>query len=477
MLLLYVVAPLAAAVWAGWYVTLARVETLTERRLQEEIELIARALSVPLSRALDEGSTSQLQLALQGTEGIQRVYGAYVYDAGGEIVAALGVPPAPDERPSPRITAAGDTTSEYGERGGRRIYSYFVPLVDPGGRVAGVLEVTRRRSEIEEYISAVRRQAAAALASFTLVMVALVWWGHHRALGRHVERLANDMARVSEGDRQHRARLDGFQEITALSGSLNTMLDGIERSQRQLDEQRAARAALERRLGRSETLAAIGGLAVGVAHELGAPLSVVRGRAQRLLRDAGATETIAREAGEIQNQVVRMEAIVRQLLDFGRRRSSEPRLASIGDVVERAGAAARELASGARIEVTLDLPTTEARMLDDPAGLELALGNLLRNALDASPEGTVLLTASATPDAVRITVDDDGPGVPEAIRARVFEPFFTTKSVGEGTGLGLALAHRTIEDMGARLDVESSPLGGARFTITVPADGLLEARG
>jgi signal transduction histidine kinase len=214
-----------------------------------------------------------------------------------------------------------------------------------------------------------------------------------------------------------------------------------------------------------------------VAHELGAPLSVVRGRAQRLLRDAGATETIAREAGEIQNQVVRMEAIVRQLLDFGRRRSSEPRLASIGDVVERAGAAARELASGARIEVTLDLPTTEARMLDDPAGLELALGNLLRNALDASPEGNVLLTVSATPDAVRITVDDDGPGVPEAIRARVFEPFFTTKSVGEGTGLGLALAHRTIEDMGALLDVESSPLGGARFTITVPADGLMEARG
>jgi signal transduction histidine kinase len=274
---------------------------------------------------------------------------------------------------------------------------------------------------------------------------------------------------VREGDRQHRARLDGFHEISTLSASLNTMLDGIERSQGQLDEQREAHAALETRLHRSETLAGIGALAAGVAHELGTPLSVVHGRAQRLLRDRSLADGTARSVREIQDQVRRMEAIVRQLLEFGRRRSTESRLTSVADVVERAAASVSDLASGTDVAFTQHVAEHGACPLEDPAGLELAVSNLLRNAIQAAPGGLVALSASTPQEAVRIVVDDNGPGVPDAIRPRVFEPFFTTKPVGQGTGLGLALARRMISEMGGVLDVETSPLGGARFTITVPA--------
>ena len=469
VLLLYVVAPLAAVVWVGWFVTLTRVEELTERRMQEEIELVARALSLPLSRALDQGSASQLRLSLQATEGINRVYGAYVYGVDGNLIASFGIPPQPDDRQIPEIAAVGDRTGEYGEVAGRRIYSYFVPLTDAGGRIAGVLEVTRRRSEFDEYIAELRTQTAAALAGFTVILVGLVWWGHHRTLGRHVERLATDMARVREGDRQHRAELGGFHEISTLGASLNTMLDGIERSQRQLDEQREAHAALKNRLHRTETLVAIGGLAAGVAHELGTPLSVVHGRAQRLLRDTSLPDGTARHLREIRDQVHRMETIVRQLLDFGKQRSTDPHLTNVADVIERVASSVADLAASTGVAVTLDVAADGARVLPDPEGLDLAVDNLVRNAIQAAPGGAVVLRASALPDAVHIIVDDNGPGVPVAIRAQVFDPFFTTKPAGQGTGLGLALAQRLISDMGGTVDVDTSPLGGARFTVTVPS--------
>jgi len=471
VLLLYVVVPIAAAVGLGWFMSVARVEALTERRMQEEIELVARALSVPVSHALARGSLSRLDESLQATEGIDRVYGAYVYDADGDVVAALGISPESDQHLIPRIAARGDHTGEYGELAGRRIYSSFVPLTDVGGRITGVLQLTRRRRDFDEHIAQLRAQAAAALTGFTLLLAGLVLWGHHQTLGRHIERLAKDMARVKGGDREHRARLDGFREITTLAASLNAMLDGIQQSQRELDEHRETQAALEARLRQTEKLAAIGGLAAGVAHELGTPLSVVHGHAQRLLRHAALGEPAARGIAEIQDQVRRMEAIVRQLLGFGRGRSAPQRLASVVGAVERAASTVAELAASRSVALEIRLPDEDIQIRMDPAGFEQAVSNLLRNAAQASPGGTVRLTVSGDRERLRLSVEDDGPGVPEGIRSQVCDPFFTTKPVGQGTGLGLALTHRVVSDMAGRLDIGESPLGGARFEVTVPRAG------
>lgn len=470
-LLLYLAAPLAAVLGLGWLFGLTQFERLAEDRMQEEIELVARAIGRPLSRALEQGSQTDLQESLHSmTLGIERVYGAYVYGKDGDLVAAVG---SQSEWP-PRIreiAADGGRTGEYGEIGGQRIFSYFVPLTDVGGRITGVLQVTRRRSEFDEQIGALRKQAAGVLLGSCFLMVGVALWGHHHALGKHVRRLASDMVRVERGDRKHRARLAGPQEINGLALSLNSMLDSIQRSENQLLDQRKVQASLEERLRESEKLAAIGGLAAGVAHELGTPLSVADGQAQRVLRRTDTPEASRKACAAIREQVRRMEEIVRQLLDFGRGRSASKTWTHVEDVAAQAARSAGELAAATDTSLEVETGDRGAALLVDSAGLEQAVSNLLRNAMQASPGGRVRLWAGSNAQCGRIVVEDDGPGIPAEARPRIFEPFFTTKPVGQGTGLGLALTHRVVSDSGGSIAVGESELGGARFEISLPAVG------
>jgi signal transduction histidine kinase len=468
VLLAYVVVPLIAVFGLLWFLALLQFEKVSEQRMQEEIELVARAMQIPLSRALGGGSIDQLKQSLESALAIDRVYGAYVYDQAGELVLAVGRQPESRQPKIRKIAAEGNRTGEYGEVAGRRTYSYFVPLSDLGGRVNGVLQVTRRRRDFDEHFSALRQQALVALALCTGLMIGVMLWGHHHALGKHVQRLARDMQRVAHGERRHRAVLEGPEEVSTLAVALNTMLDSIEQSEKRLTEQQRVQTALEQRLHQAEKLAAIGGLAAGVAHELGTPLSVVEGQAQRLQRDPSLQAQSSRAIQQIRTQVRRMERIVRQLLDFGSNRATQLRPVNVGEIVSRC---CDTLADFAHTNGVLLMKQTESQdivVILDAAGLEQAVTNLLRNGVQAAPGGKVRVQTRIVSGSVRISVDDDGTGVPQEIRGRIFEPFFTTKPVGEGTGLGLALAHRTVQDMGGVIDLTTSDLGGARFEIRLP---------
>jgi signal transduction histidine kinase len=121
---------------------------------------------------------------------------------------------------------------------------------------------------------------------------------------------------------------------------------------------------------------------------------------------------------------------------------------------------------GIRVERELgELPSVRCY----PAQLNQVFMNLVMNACDAlEGRGTIRVKTEAREDGVRITIADDGPGIPEAIRERIFEPFFTTKPVGQGTGLGLSISHGIVERHGGRLAVECPPAGGTLFRIDLP---------
>ena len=467
-LVVYVVVPLAAALSMLWYLAVSGFERLAERRMQEEIELIARALDVPVSRAIDQGSIPRMRQSLESALAFDRVYGAYVYDRAGDLVLAIGQPP---EDPASRIrdiAVEGSRRGEYGEVAGRRIFSYFVPLSDLGGRVNGVLQVTRRRRDFDEYFSALRRQALMALALCAAMTLGVVLWGHHHALGKYVQRLSSDMQRVAQGARDHRAATDGPQEVAVLALSLNTMLDSIERSEERLSEQRDVRAELERRLIRAEKLAAIGGLAAGVAHELGAPLSVVGGQAQRMQRDPELSSRSLQATRQIRSQVNRMEKIVRNLLDFGGDRPTHKKPLTVGSLVVRCCTSLAGFADANEVRLSSENGTGKNSVLADGVSLARTITELLRNAIQAAAGGEVQVRTFADGNDAVIVVEDDGTGVDEEIRSRIFEPFFTTKPVGQGSGLGLSIAHRTIEDLDGTIQVGTASLGGARFTIRIP---------
>ncbi len=478
-LVLYVIVPLLVATGAFSYVTLRAFEHMTEQRMEEGIELVARALQFPVSQALERGQASSAGEALQSVFSINRVYGAYVYDEEGELLAAAGSAGAPAERERPAGLGEEERRGAYEEVSGRAVYSYFVPLLDSGGRSLGVLQVTRRARDIRASIIRLRWQGAGVLLLAALVMVGLVLYGHHGAVGRHLDRLGASMGGGKQGERAHRAPEDGPGEIAALGTTLNTMLDSIAAAEQGIRRQRRTQTHLEAQLRHAEKLAAIGQLSAGVAHELGTPLSVIDGEAQRALRGDGLRggdlpAPLVRRLQAVRREVRRMEHIVRQLLDFGRRHALQRRTVGADRLARMALGCVRERARRAGVTLELAPAAPPPTLSVDPILMERALANLLSNAIEAAPGGHVRLgwfggEQHVGEQHVGFVVEDDGPGIPDDVAPRLFEPFFTTKDVGQGTGLGLAVVHGVVEEHGGRVEVGAGALGGACFRILLPA--------
>ena len=233
---------------------------------------------------------------------------------------------------------------------------------------------------------------------------------------------------------------------------------------------RASARDLENQLVRAEKLITVGVLSTEMAHEIGTPLGVIRGRAEQVLRGVGAGP-LAEDLAIIIKHVDNVSSTMRQILDFSRRPAQDQRAVSLALAVERA----RDLlrwkleARGVALEVTLaeDLPMLAA----DPDQLQQVLVNLLLNACDASePGGRLRLTASVAPGGkVRVELADRGSGIaPEHMNA-VFNPFFTTKQRGQGTGLGLPIAASIVRNHGGQINLASSPGQGTTATVLWPA--------
>lgn len=463
-LLLFILLPLLAmSIIAGGY-SLHRLEQRTKARRQEDIALIARAISVPLGHALARHDSQDMARLLRSAFEIGRVYGAYVFDADGHLIAASG-PTSPTGRSeAARLASHGTRQGHFARFDGKPLFTYFVPLTDSGRRIDGLLEITRRGSGFEGFLQRTRYEALAILLALALLLSVIVLYGHHHAIGSHVEAVLRSLSRVAQGDREHRVAGRGPRELRMLAVGINEMLDSLAGHETRLTQQRASQAALKERLRQSEKLAAIGRLASGVAHELGSPLNVVDGKAQKALRHPLA-DSVRAALADIRREVSRMGVTVRQLMDFGRNNPLRFAPEDTGHLVRRVHEKLRAELQERGLEFAAQADIAPPEVLVDRLRIEQALTNLLQNALQAA-RGQVRMGWFETPTARGFTVEDDGPGVDDAVRAHIFEPFFTTKPVNEGTGLGLAVAYAAVEDHGGYIEVDRSPgLGGARFRI------------
>jgi PAS domain S-box-containing protein len=225
-----------------------------------------------------------------------------------------------------------------------------------------------------------------------------------------------------------------------------------------------------------EKLAALGSLLAGVAHELNNPLSVVVARAV-LLEERGDPATRA-AAVKIRVAAERCARIVRTFLAMARQQRPERGPVVINDVVVAAldmtGYAIRTSSVAVDLDLAPDIPPT----LADADQLHQVLLNLIINAqqsLQDRPLPRRIRVATrffAAADLIRITVTDNGPGIPAHLRARIFEPYFTTKPTGMGLGVGLAVSLGIVEAHGGTLTVDDAPEGGAIFTIALPVGAV-----
>jgi signal transduction histidine kinase len=360
--------------------------------------------------------------------------------------------------------------------------SYLVTRVPVRDRslLLGAIEVAESLDIRDGYL----RSAATGTLLATLGMVLIsglpvlvlgVW-----LVGRPLRLLTLKAQRVGRGDLGGPLQLSQRDEIGVLAREVNAMCERLaEANARSEDEMQARLGALEQ-LRHADRLITVGRLAAGVAHELGTPLNVIVGRA-KMLRRGDVEPDVAKEyLAAISEQAERTTGIIRQLMDFARRR--EPKRSNT-DLLVLARSIVKLMEPLARRKQVALLVTSVEPVLarGDAQQIEQVLSNLVVNALQACGEGGRVELSCGTEAKVVdgskqeppsgwafIRVSDNGEGMDEPTTQRIFEPFFTTKDVGQGTGLGLSVAHGIVTEHGGHIAVDSEPGRGSVFSVFLP---------
>ena len=319
-----------------------------------------------------------------------------------------------------------------------------------------------------------------------------VVFGHHlvrRLVLRPLGTLASEAAALADGRLAAPAADVGEAgELIALQASYRAMAADLLDAQSQLV--------------RVEKLAGIGRLAAGVAHEIRNPLGAL-GTYAAVLGGRGADPEIT---GQMRDAVERIERTVQSLLDYSRPAAAAVAEVSMGDAVRTAIDFLDAQGTFRSVRLTTDIESDLPAVAGHRHALEQVAVNLLVNARDAAPSGSIhvgvrrrrleprdrsarrrtdttggpppgreFVARPRRPDVppgtlgVFMFIADDGPGIPFADRERVFDPFFTTKDPGEGTGLGLAIVARTVHEHGGIVWADQAREGGAAFKVFLPA--------
>ena len=305
-----------------------------------------------------------------------------------------------------------------------------------------------------------------------------------------LEELVAASRSVTEGEREYELTEPGTSEMKALEGHFEEMTSQLFEREEQLQERLNQLELAQNELIQSEKLATVGKLASGVAHEVGNPLSAVAGYLELLDDPTLDPETRKDLVARATREIERAGDIVRGLLDLSKPRDFRPVELELQALIEGIVSLVKGRKIFHNISVQHD-SSQPVRVMADPGLIEQVLVNLFLNAADAmGGEGEIHVGAARErvpaevlvipgegaslrrgEEAVRITVRDNGPGVPAQAAPHLFEPFFTTKEPGRGTGLGLSVSSQMLARHGGVLrlaDAGGAGKGGASFEIWLP---------
>ena len=340
-------------------------------------------------------------------------------------------------------------------------------------------------------------------------------------LRKAIRDLTEAAAAIAAGDRDRRLPQADDPDLAQFAEVVNRIADTLSSSERLLGENIQSLQAVNRELRdtqeilvQSEKLATIGRLSAGVAHEIGNPLGAILGYLDMLKHRPGLDDDTRDWLFRMENEGRRIDAIIRELLDFARPAQSRPQPVDINEVVLSAVNLLSHQKMFAKINVERDLADGLPRAIADLHRLRQVVVNLMMNSSDAMTAGgtirisTRLVTAdseqpqqpalrarrkddpvqidfshlrprlsydptterpfASRPRWIQIQVADTGRGIPSEQLREVFDPFFTTKPPGKGTGLGLAISLSTIRSFQGRMHIESEIDRGTTVTLEIP---------
>jgi len=343
---------------------------------------------------------------------------------------------------------------------------YLLSLADP---IIDDAYIDQRRTigETHERIGLEPRWYLGAYALYLSLLIPLVYEAHlhnpieaSRTISSLQKRLFLDSQIAMEAYIDHQQRqLQYFTDELAKDS---------QRLARNFEDQKHELQLTEDRARAAEELASVATLVAGLAHEIGTPMGVINGHASQL-ESAVSDEDAKWRLRTIQEQVTRISKIIQTLLNMARPGKAQQVPVSLKAVIETTLAFLTEKFSHRGIDAQSEVNSAPS-VLGDPERLQQLFLNLFMNAVDAMPDGGELrvVLKSAADGKIKITVADDGQGIPERDLPRIFEPFFTSKEAGTGNGLGLMVANGIVKDHGGSMEVKSEQGRGTEFQILLP---------
>lgn len=359
---------------------------------------------------------------------------------------------------------------------------------DPAQPCIGALDVhlSLKPYDTARQESAVELIFTSLLATF--VVVGLTIFASHRMVRCPVRNLIKETKKIAAGDLSARVPEGSGDELGALARQFNHMARDLQAAEGELLEwgktleERVKRKSQELEKAKDqiiqvEKMASLGKLAAVVAHEINNPLASVVTYAKILVRRLKKQQDLNEECTEnleylesIASEAARCGEIVSQLLSFARRKDGTFDETDINQVVEKSLFLLHHKLEMVEITACTHLDENLPTICCDAGQLQQALMALLINAVQALEPtgGKVCMETRSVPGGIEIVVADDGPGMePEVVR-HAFEPFFTTKEQGSGVGLGLSVVYGIVERHSGRIDIDTKPGQGCRFTLFLP---------
>ena len=465
---------------AGSFILRQR-EAALDTAMRNELRAHMQTLRIVLEDHYRDGRQDEAQQLIDHLGQNPRVYGVLLFDADGRI-AKVSTPLEADDIRSPPEIQRVLTTGESVEVTRRIRHQEVFSIISP------VRVDTRRRAAIEiaQPLAFLRAERAGArrevvwLTCLLFVVISLVAFAVLRyGLAQPINVLLESAVVWGQGDWQRRVALPlRGKEFTHLAGEFNRMADNLKKQRVAMEQEAERRLALERELQQSERLAAVGRLASGVAHELGTPLNVIDAHAARVLHSAASLdENHRRSLNTIRRQVENISRIVRQLLSRERPYQLQPEVVNLHHLLHQVATRLEAKAAQVGVQIETRVPV-ELQVEADREALQQVFLNLYNNGLQAMSQGGRLRVEVSTQSWQKngkpfaaIQIADTGPGIAPEDLPHIFEPFFTTKDVGSGTGLGLTVAHRIVQEHGGWIDAANQSANGqhgAVFTVYLP---------
>ena len=298
---------------------------------------------------------------------------------------------------------------------------------------------------------------AGAVAVCAVLLFVLTW-----VIQRPMVELQEKIARVGDGDLQASVSFaKRNDEIGDLGRNFNRMVENLRESREEIERLHRTQ------MSRAEHLATLGELATGLAHEIRNPLAGIAGVIEIIGRDLPSTSPARAVVKEVRAEIAQINRILTDLLQTARPHPPEIRRSDLNTTVEHAVMLARQQALSKPIQIELKRDPSLPEVEHDSGQIHQVLLNLLLNSIQAMDgAGKITVSIERQDESAAIVVTDNGRGIPPETLPNIFRPFYTTK--GNGTGLGLSLARRIVEEHHGRIDVSSAIGKGSRFVVLLP---------